>query len=511
MLTKSDYNKFLQCVKYLWLNKYRKDLAEEYSEQQQAIFTQGYEVEDYAHLLFPPGIETAQDLFESERDTIKLMANKTPVIYQATAVADYLGEKRFLLVRADIIVYNGKTKSYDLYEVKSTTKSKPEHLPDIAFQKLTFAKAGYPMGKTYLIHLNNEYERNGKIEPQKLLTIEDLTEIIDTIIPQIEAEIPKALAILKQKNEPEVRIIKQCGNPYECPFIPYCWEQAKIPEYSVYDLAGIHEKTLLQLLDKEIIQIKKIPDDIELTKAQTTQVEAEKKGAPIINKKQIDKILNALKYPLYFLDYETVAPAIPFWDGTNPYQQVCFQYSLHVLKNPGAPLQHYEFLSDGSQNPMPKLLEQMKRDFASHTDPENIKGTVIVWYKPFETSRNKEMAKTFPQYKKFLESVNRHVFDLMEIFKKLYYVHPGTHGSNSIKSVLPVLVPELSYKNLEIGEGGLASLKWLQMNFPKPAPAGADAAVAPLTSAQKYQTRRALLTYCGQDTLAMVKILAAIS
>ena len=147
MLTKSDYNKFLQCVKYLWLNKYRKDLLVEVTETQQAVFDQGYKVEDYAHLLFPEGTESTKDLFESERETVKLIAKKTPVIYQATAVADYNKTKRLLLCRADIIAFNHKTGCYDLYEVKSTTQPKQEHLPDIAFQKLTFQKAGYKIAE----------------------------------------------------------------------------------------------------------------------------------------------------------------------------------------------------------------------------------------------------------------------------------------------------------------------------------------------------------------------------
>jgi hypothetical protein len=202
--------------------------------------------------------------------------------------------------------------------------------------------------------------------------------------------------------------------------------------------------------------------------------------------------LAALQYPLYFLDYETVNPAVPLWDGTRPYQQVCFQYSLHVLREAGGKLEHFEHLAEGRENPIPALLKQLKHDIADD------KGSVIVWYKSFEMTRNQEMAALFPEYRDFLESVNGRVYDLMEIFKQLLFVHPGFGGSCSIKAVLPALVPELSYDNLEdIREGTMAGIRWLQLNFGK----GLEDA---------DRVRQNLLNYCERDTLAMVRVMGKI-
>jgi len=498
MLSKSDYLKYLQCLKYVWLYKHRRDLLIEVTENQQAIFDQGFEVENYAQQLFPNGTNVPKSRhynpFMNADLTRTLIKKNTPVIFQPTAIADLNGKPRQLFARADIIKLNPETRCYDMYEIKSTTEPKEQHLHDLCFQKITFEKAEYKIGKTFLIHLNPEYVRNGAIDPTKLLTITDLTEEIRNLAAETEATIPQALATQALPKEPYVRIIKQCTNPYPCPFIPYCWPQAKIPEYSIYNLTRITEKQLTQLLDLNILKIKDIPKNFPLNKAQASQLKAEKTGKPIINRKQIAAELAKLKYPLYFLDYETVMPAIPLWDGTHPYQQVCFQYSLHIQQSPKSPIEHYEYLAKDRQNPMPELLKQL------HNEIPDKGGTVIVWNKSFEMGRNKEMAALYPEYKKFLEGVNARVYDLIDIFKKYgWYVDPGFHGSASLKSVLPTLIPELSHKNLEdIQEGNLAGLRWLQITF-KTVP-----------DKEKTKIRQNLLKYCERDTLAMVRILEEI-
>ena len=189
MLTKSDYLRYLQCRKYIWLNKKRKDLLPEVSDQQQAIFDQGYEIENYAHQLFKPGKEIAGNVFDAEKETKIIVKDGAEVIYQATAIAGKL------LVKADILQYNAETKAWDIYEVKSPTEVKEEHLFDLCFQKVVFKKAGYQIGKTFLIHINKNYVRNGNIRVEELLVIEDLTSQIENLEKIVEADIPKALAL----------------------------------------------------------------------------------------------------------------------------------------------------------------------------------------------------------------------------------------------------------------------------------------------------------------------------
>jgi len=475
MLSKSDYLRYLQCKKCLWLYKHRKDLKPEISESQEAIFEQGYEVENYALELFPKGVEIEDVFSGGDEKTKKLVEQGEKVIYQATAMAEGLW------VMADIFVKNGD--KWDIYEVKSSTEVKDVHVADLCFQKIAFEKSGFQIGDTYLVHINNKYVKNGDINPRELLTIENISEQVENLRSSVETDIPNAMKLVEENSEPTVKLLKQCKKPYECPYREYCFRD--IPAYSVYNITRIKEDKLADLLDMDIMQVHDVPDGFPLSTAQENQVLAARKGEPIIEPKEIKSILDSLAYPLYFLDYETISPAIPLYDGTSPYQQVCFQYSLHVLRDRDSELEHYEYLGDGNENPVPELLKNMNRDIGTG-------GTVIVWNKSFEMSRNKEMAKMYPDYADFLHSVNERVFDLMEIFSKQNYVHPEFRGSCSIKKVLPVLVPELSYKDLEIQEGGTASLKWFN--------------IARGDTTGKDQILKNLLKYCELDTLAMVRI-----
>jgi hypothetical protein len=498
MLSKSDFMKFLQCEKYLWLYKNRRDLLEEVSEQQQAIFDQGFAVEEYATKLLPGA--QAQLVARAPYKAQAGMHEATTggkVSGGSSVPVGSLAARVMLYARADLVTHDEDSDTYDIYEVKSTTQVKPEHLPDLAFQKLAFTAAGYKVRRTFLVHLNNAYIRQGAIDAQELLIIEDVTADVEAAAQEIEPMIPEAIAAMQKPREPHVKIVKQCSNPYECPFIPYCWPQAQIPETnSIYALTRISESQLVELLDRGIMRIEEIPADFELGKEQAAQVQVAKTQKPIIEKAKIQAALADLKYPLYFLDYETVNPAVPLWDSTRPYQQVCFQYSLHVLREPpkkGAKekLDHFEHLAEGRDNPVPGLLKQLQKDLAEDG------GSVIVWYKAFETGRNTEMAEMYPEYRDFLESVNGRIYDLRDIFKDLLYVHPGFQGSTSIKAVLPTLFPELAYDNLEdIQEGTMAGIRWLQLNF--------DSGLA---DEEKARVRQNLLNYCERDTLAMVRVM----
>lgn len=482
MLTKSDYLKYLQCQKYLWLHKNRKDLIDGISEAQQAIFDQGYEVERYARMLFGEGIEVEQNFSAGREETKRYVKDEHKTIFQATAMPEDL------LARADILHYNEETEKWDIYEVKSTTEVDKTHIPDLAFQKVAFTRDGYDIGKTFLVCINHDYVRQGDIDPEKLFLIEDVTEEVSNTISIVEGDIPKALATIKPKGEPNINIGKQCDKPHACAFKDYCWKD--IPKYSIYDVTGIREKKLQKLIDLGILHITDIPDDFELSQNQQNQVMAAKSGTPIISQSDIDSILGSLMWPLYFLDYESFAPAIPLFDGTKPYQQVCFQYSLHILRSPNDEPEHYEFLHTKTGIPIEDLLTSMRKNIGDE-------GTIIVWNKSFEATRNKEMGIMYPTYAAFLNSVNERMFDLRDIFTKQHFVHPEFKGSTSIKNVLPVLVPELSYKELEIHDGGTASLRWYTCIYKN--------------SPEKQETTDYLLKYCGLDSLAMVRIFERLS
>jgi hypothetical protein len=206
-----------------------------------------------------------------------------------------------------------------------------------------------------------------------------------------------------------------------------------------------------------------------------------------IDKKALKAELDGLVFPLYFLDYETFSPAVPWFDGYRPWQCCTFQYSLDVLRAPGGELEHYEYLVDEMRDPAPVIAETLAKQIGKT-------GTVISWYMPFECSRNVELGRLLPQYESFFADVNERMFDLMTIVKKGYYDDSRFEGSASIKKVLPVMCPELSYDALAIHEGGTASASWPKL---------IDTAIAP---GEKEKLRADMLAYCGLDTLAMVEI-----
>ena len=484
MLTKSDFMKFLQCPKALWLGKYRKDLIPKVDANQQVIFDNGYLVQDYAYKLFPEGksaILEEGSFNEQLNYTKQLISQKTKVIYEATIAT------RDLWCRADILVYNESTELYDLYEVKSGTSIKDENLYDITFQMIAFREAGIKIGNYSAIYVNNEYVKHGDIDPKGLLTIENVNDSIKELENETRGKMDIALSILNKKNiEPNVRILKQCHNPYECPFIDYCWKN--IPEESIYELGKLSEDTLNVLLDKNVLLIKDIPEELLGDFRNILYYKTITDTNPIIDKNGIKEEIEKIKYPIYFIDYETYSPAVPIIDGYRPYQRIIFQYSLHIQKTPDSELEHHYFLAKELKDPTRELAQSLK-------DLDNGNGSYISWNEVFEKGCNKEMGERDSMFTEYFQSVNDRMIDLIVSFRKGYCWHREFKGSASIKKVLPVLVPELSYSELDIHEGGTASNKWFEMVSEK----------TPQEERDKIYNN--LLTYCGLDTMAMVRIL----
>lgn len=479
-LTKSDYLRFLQCPRYLWLWHHRRDDVEDRIDPARDwLFEEGDLVEGYARSLFPSAILVQSFHEQGARDTRAFIEDGERCLFQATAQADGL------LAMADVFRFNPEAEAWDIFEVKSGTSVTDEYLHDVCFQKIAFERAGYSVGTLSLVHINSDYVRRGGIDPAQLFAIEDVTEAVRAIEAEVSAGILRAKEALACADLP-LRDRFPCScSPKDGPCPAHCFPD--LPDYSVYFLSGMRRDKARTLYESGIRSILDVPADLPLTDAQCDQVLAAKRGTPLINAAAIRAILDTLTYPLSFLDYETFYPALPFFDGLRPYQQMPFQFSLHVLPAPGAPLEHHAFLAKDFANTMPAFACALRTHL-----PE--RGTVIVWNKGFETGRNKEMAKLLPQYEPFLTSVNARVFDLMEIFRKQHYVHAGFRGSCSIKKVLPVLLPALSYKDLEIQDGSTASLAWYRM------------VTSEGPEAEKACTYRNLLDYCCLDTRAMVEI-----
>lgn len=458
-LSKSDFIRYLKCPNELWLRKNKWDFFDNKpTPETQFLSNQGYQVQDYAERLI--------------YDTVsKKMKSEVKAVYKN------------LNARADIIVQG--TKYTSIYEVKSSTELKDQYIYDLAFQNYVFENAGYNVKNLFLVLINNQYVRNGEIEPEKLFKVIDLTSKVKSLA-EIEQLINDANAFINGPC-PDIVLEDSCEDRDKCPFNQFFFPN--IPDYSVFNISRLKKEKVNKLLIRNIVDIKDVPDDFELSENQRLQVDVAKSNRPIIRNKEIKDIINTLNYPLYFIDYESINFAIPKYQNYRPYQQAVFQYSLFIQEKPDSKVVHKQFVANGKKDPALDLLKSLRKDITSD------KGTFIVWNKTFERLRNIEMAKMYPEFKDLMMQFNDNIFDLMTIFSQKLYVHPDFKGKTSLKYVLPVLTYKSCYSDLDINNGQLAGIMWakmLELNLSTP---------------EKQQIRENLYKYCEMDTIGMVRIL----
>lgn len=491
-LTKTNFLISKGCNKNAWLKIHKPDVyhTKELSAFELNIIDTGNEIDQLARQLFPEGVLVGD---RNDADyTAELIARKTPVIYQPVFKTD-----KYSAI-ADILVFNTASGMYDLYEVKSSTATEEgeggrrteEYIIDIAFQKVVLDTLGIQVGTFNLIRLNKEYVRSGELSLRELFLVEDMTTKVEAIISDISGQMAGVHEYLSRDEEP----VGHCD----------CWTKSKsnhcttfwysnpdIPEYSVHQISriGSSPKKLTALVEGDIIDIHDVPSDFELTDNQRRQVDVAQSGRVTIDSEGVDTFLSRLVYPLAFIDYETFPSAIPRYSGYRPYQQIPFQFSLHIIEQEGGEVTHSEFLHTKNTNPDEDFVKSMKANLPAT-------GTILVWSQKFEKGINNQIAARLPQYQKFIEGVQDRVVDLIEPFdgKTAVYWHPEFYGRSSIKVVLPALVPELSYKTLEIQEGGAAADTWNRI------------VSGEYNEEEAKRKADALLKYCHLDTLAMVEI-----
>ncbi len=488
-ISKTTYLEFLSCGKNTWLRWYKPELKSLFklSDFDKSLVDKGNLVEEWARKLFPDGVLITESDEEALRVTQEYITEKKHVIFQSKFIHDKF------LAKNDVLEYDKFNDCWNLYEIKGTNTldenvREIDHVEDATFQTIILRAKGIKVGKVFIIHLNKEYVREDEINVEELFVKDDITEEVKNREEFTKEKMHKAAECLFQQNEQA--LVCQCvysGRSAHCATFKYSYPD--IPEYSVHDLSriGNSKKKLESLVDSQIFDISEIPEEFELTPNQKNQVFTHKTQRPMIDLIAIKKELQSLSYPLYFLDYETYPPAIPLFNGFKPYQQIPFQFSLHVLNEPGGELTHAEYLHEEASDPSLDVITQLKKTIGSN-------GHVITWNKRFEKGINSQMAERNPEHADFLESVNDRIYDLMDIFQKQFYVHHGFKGKVSIKKVLPVLVPKLSYKDLEIKEGGSAMEAWYEMVFNTE------------TQEEKLKIAKDLRTYCGLDTYAMYAI-----
>ena len=483
-LSKSDYLLYLRHPAWLWLKKHRKSVLPEPDASLQALFESGHRFEELAEQRFPDAVKLGFNDYNEYRDlprrTHELLVDGAETILQG----------RFEHGRATCIIdvlQRVEGNLFDLFEIKASTSAKREHIPDLAFQAMVLEGAGVEIRNLGVVHVNRDYVRAGPIDVEAIATIADVTDNVRNLGGETIAQVDDAVKVMDLAGMPDVspRYL-QSGSMSEWMEIFEAVSEP-IETYSIYHLASIKAEQVGRLEDDGIRSLADIPDDFPLTERQKRQVTAVKTDRRAIDIAQIRSFIGAVQFPQYFLDYETFSDVIPAFDGIRPYQQVPFQYSLHIRRSPAAELEHREYLHEDNSNPVPFLLARLMQDIGDT-------GSVIVWHDPFETRRNTEMGEMSPAHADFLADVNARVIDLIDPFKYGWFVDKDFFGSSSIKKVLPVLAPDLSYGALDIQDGGTAQRKWMEVVFHGNHPQ------------RRQEIFASLRAYCELDTLAMVRI-----
>ncbi len=484
-LTKSKFLNGLQCPKLLWIRCNAPDSIPAPSQRLQVVFDIGHRVGVLATQRFPGGYQVQEDDFlKNIQETRTLLSAKDPrPIYEAGIKAGRL------YARADILAPSLETPgAWDVVEVKCGTDVKDVYLQDIAFQRYCYEKAGVKVGRCFLMHINNQYVRSGDINVEEFFALEDVTADIAPLLQKMTELTDGLLKVIDLPVCPHIGIREHCTKPYDCQMVPSCW--SFLPEAHVLELSRGKSKGF-DLIDQGVLRIADIPDNYKLTDNQMVQRQCALSGREYLDKDEVAKFLKTLQYPLWHMDFETLFEAIPRFDGIRPYQQVTFQFSVHLQKSPGAKPEHFEFLHKASDDPRPAFLKALKACIG----PE---ATVLAYNMSFEKGRIKELGEAFPEYADWCGDVIARMEDLIVPFRSFLYHHPAQHGSASLKKVLPALVGK-GYEGMTIADGGQATTEYARVTYGE--------GVAPADRAKVYADLEA---YCGQDTKAMVDILEKI-
>ena len=480
-LTKTDFKYYLDCPESIWLLKNKPQVYPkgEFSLFAEKLFKDGYEVEGYAKQLFTNGLDLRE--YGSPSETQQALTDTRSVYFQSSFITN-----KGIFARIDILERLADD-TWHIYEVKSSTSIKKDRkhrqIEDACFQKYVLTECGYEVSKVSIIHLNKEYIKQGAIIANELLENIAITDAVDSIYSTVVNQINAASNFInKEAINETVCSCKHKTRSNHCDAFGYF--NTTIPEYSIYEIGRISAKKVGLLADNKQLAIFDMPQDFELNVNQQLQVASVKQGQAIFNIPNIKRELDKLKFPLHFIDYETYSSAIPRLNGLSPHKHLTFQVSIHTLTEDNN-LTHFEYLLDAMQMPI-DMLEAMQ-DFTGST------GTFVSWHASFEIGRNKDLIEWLPQFTNYLTFINEHTFDLETIFKK-DYIDYLFHGSSSIKKVLPVLCPDISYSDLDVNNGTMALDTWGRM------------VLDPNFNEDIEVTRKNLLDYCELDTLAMVKI-----
>lgn len=480
-ISKSGYCSAIQCPKMLWLKKKHPKHFDD-SVMNQTVLENGRKVGELARGLFGKFAEVPYGrLPDMISETKDLLASGAQVITEASFL--YKG----LFCSVDILRNLGDGK-VQIYEVKSSTKLHDIYLHDVAFQNYVLTQLGFKVEQISIVHIDRNYTRIGKLDLEQLFEINDLTEDAKGLRSELEESIRYLETYMQLEDEPKDDIGGHCFFPYTCGFFEYC--SRLLPSPNVFDIAGMQKRSMFKHYLEGIISFEDLELQRTLNPKYQLQIKHELNDMPChVEKNNIIKLLSKLSYPIYFLDFETIQPAIPLYDGSRPYEQIVFQYSLHYIEKAGGKLSHKEYLAHPGEDPRRKVAERLCQDI-----PFDV--CTLAYNMSFEKGRIKSLASLYPDLEEHLMNIHDNMQDLMIPFRQKDYYCKAMQGSYSIKYVLPALFPDdpdLDYQNLEgVHDGMEAAATFVSMGKMK--------------TEEVEEKRGYLLKYCELDTYAMVKI-----
>ena len=477
-LSKSRYCRALQCNKMLWMDINKKEEAVDKASEN--VLENGIKVGELARNYFGKfvNIEYNKELSKMVYDTEEYIKLAPNIITEASFVYD----NNFCSV--DIL--KNDLDGIEIYEVKSSCDLKDIYIDDVSYQMYILKSLGYKIKKVNVMYLNNKYIRKGKLDLKQLFKIEDVTEIATSKQEEIKEKIKEIDEYMKTEEEPEEEISIKCFNPYPCAYFEHCTRN--LPKKNVFSISKMSTNKKIELYNKGIYSYEDLLKE-DLSWRYHQQVETDLNNETIIKKEEIREFMSKLTYPIYFLDFETYMAPIPEYDGTWPYEQIPFQYSLHYIEHENGELKHKEYLAQSGIDPRREIAERLVEDI-----PKDV--CVTAYNMSFEKNRIKELANLFEDLREHLLNIYDNIVDLMIPFSKRMYYTKDMQGSYSIKFVLPALFPndpELDYHNLPVVHNGAEAMNIFANlgNYPKK---------------EQEKIREGLLKYCKLDTYAMVKV-----
>lgn len=480
LLTTSAFGNGKQCPKRLWIQLHGQ--FQRIPEPSLPIdYESSRDLRQLARSLYPGGLSAASDSADPAAQaarTRQLIDSGRSVVFDALFTAGGMSAVVDILVR--------KGSQWEIVDLRRGTSVKGHYLDDIAFQYYVLRRAGIPVSRCHILHVHNGYVRYGPLMPESLFQRVNVTKAVRVLQSEIDTRVTALLPLLAEAAAMPVKDIgPHCTSPHPCPYIDHCW--GHVPSPSIFDIIHLGGARKFDLYYRGVFRQEDLPEGYQLTAVQQMQVRATVSGSTYVDRPRLQAWLAALQYPLCLVDFECFQSAIPLYDGTTPYQQIPFQFSVHWTASPGGAAAHTEFLAEAGPDPRPAFLDALLQATGKA-------GTVLAYNKAFEVGRLRELARDFPEYTDAIQALVGRMADLMEPFERKWFYVPAMQGSHSIKQVLPALVPGAHYDSLEIGHGQQAAAAFEQLLYTE-------------DPGLQLRIRHALLAYCKLDTEAMVMIM----